>query len=68
MARRESKDLAKTEPAGVPWLSWDLERWFSQAYGRPYSLAWLPELEFSVPEEESSSSDGGPERKVKAAA
>jgi len=67
MAEKESKDLAKTAPAKLPWLSWDIKKWFEQAYGRPYSLAWLPELELTVPEE-LSSAEGNAEAKAKAAA
>ena len=68
MAGKEPKNLVKTNPAGFPWLSWDLEKWFGQAYGRPYSLAWLPTLEFAALEEESGSSEGSVEEKAKAAA
>jgi len=67
MAEKESKDLTRTDPAGAPWFSWNMEKWFEKAYGRPYSLAWLPELELTVPEE-SSSAEGKAEAKAEAAA
>lgn len=67
MAGKESKDLAKTEPARVPMVCWDVKKWFERAYGRPYSLARLPKLEFTVPEG-SSPSEAGAEEKIEAAA
>lgn len=54
MAKKESKELAKTEPAKVPSVLWDAEKWFEDVFRRPFSLGLFhrsrfPEMEEVIP-------------------
>jgi HSP20 family protein len=51
MAGKESKELAKTEPAKVPSVFLDVEKWFEEAFKKPFSLLGLPRLKFPGTEE-----------------
>lgn len=57
MARKESKELAKTEPGGLPSAFWDTEKWFEDVFRRPFSLMGFPRLKFPATEELSPSVD-----------
>ena len=51
MAKKEARELAKTEPAKVPSAFWDAEKWFEDVFKRPFSLGLLPRLRFPGTEE-----------------
>ena len=51
MARRESRELVKPEPAARLPISWDMDRWFEDFFRRPFASAmpriWTETEEFS---------------------
>jgi HSP20 family protein len=51
MARKESKELAKTEPAKIPSGFFDPENWFQEVLRSPFSIMGFPRLKFPVAEE-----------------
>jgi HSP20 family protein len=51
MARKESKELAKTEPAKVPSAFFGAEKWFEDVFRMPFSILGLPSLKFPATEE-----------------
>jgi HSP20 family protein len=57
MAKKESKELAKTEPAKVPSAFWDAEKWFEDVFRRPFSFGLLPRLGLQGTEELSPTVD-----------
>jgi len=57
MAKKESKELAKTEPAKAPSTIWDAEKWFEDTFRRPFSFLGMPRLKFPAMEELSPSVD-----------
>jgi HSP20 family protein len=57
MAKKESKELAKTEPARTLAPFVGVETWFEDAFRRPFSLMGLPGFKFSATEELSPSVD-----------
>jgi len=57
MARKESKELAKTKSTKVPSAFLDAENWFQDVFRRPFSILGLPGLKFPATEELNPSVD-----------
>jgi HSP20 family protein len=57
MAKKESRELAKTEPAKVASAFWDAEKWFEDVFKRPLSLGPFHGLRFPGTEEMNPSVD-----------
>jgi HSP20 family protein len=57
MAKKESKELAKPEPAKVPSAFLNAENWFQDILRRPFSILGLPGLKYPATEELSPSID-----------
>jgi len=57
MAGKESKEVAKTEPAKVPSLLWDMEKWFDEVFRKPFSFMGFPRVKFPGTEELNPSVD-----------
>ena len=57
MAKKESKELAKSEPAKVPSVLWDVDKWFEDVFRKPFSLGMLHRSGFPETEEMSPSVD-----------
>ncbi|OPY77934.1 MAG: Spore protein SP21 [Syntrophorhabdus sp. PtaU1.Bin153] len=46
MAKKESKELAKTESMRILPALWDVDKWFDEFVRRPFSLMGLPQVRF----------------------
>jgi len=57
MARKESKELAKSETGKVPSTFWEAEKWFEDVFRKPFSLGMLSGLKFPGTEEFNPSVD-----------